>query len=135
MQRQFDEQMAFERSQSTGGGVGGLTDLFGDLTGGTGAGGQQDLLKDVPKGMADLAQKVFVKSDGQFWSDDDLRRDYERTLESAGYGNQRDKRKLELYHTVRPDIFGEGIPAQALGNYGVNRGGGQGSPSLAQLRY
>lgn len=49
-------------------------------------------------------------------SDGAIKSDYNATLKSANYGNVRDKMKLEIYHKLRPDLFGKGIPAAVLAN-------------------
>lgn len=49
-------------------------------------------------------------------SDGAIKSDYNATLKSANYGNVRDKMKIEIYHKLRPDLFGKGIPAAVLAN-------------------
>lgn len=72
----------------------------------------------IPKGLQALYNQVFLRSDGSEWDDRSLVSDYNATLKSARYGNTRDKQKLELYHSARPDLFGGSIPVAALGNGG-----------------
>jgi hypothetical protein len=71
-----------------------------------------------PAALQQLYNQVFIRPDGNKWSDQDLKNDYRATLASARYGNSRDKLKVELYHKTRPDLFGSNIPAAALGNGG-----------------
>lgn len=109
--RQFNES---QRAAAGGGGsLGAGAYLGGGAPGGGGGGGVS-----IPPGMQQLYNQVFVKQGGGMWDDQSLVRDYNATLKSANYGNARDKRKLELYHSVRPDLFGTAVPASALGNGG-----------------
>lgn len=50
-------------------------------------------------------------------NDAQLRSDYAATAKSAGFGNARDKTKLEFYAALRPDLFGA-VSANALANGG-----------------
>jgi hypothetical protein len=75
-----------------------------------------DPLAGVPKALRSMANKVFLRGNGKRWSDQDLKNDYAPTLKSAGFGNVNDKKKIELYHIVRPDLFGGSVPIQTLGN-------------------
>lgn len=48
-------------------------------------------------------------------SDGAIKSDYNATLKSAGYGNVRDQQKIQIYHKLRPDLFGgSAVPAQAV---------------------
>lgn len=47
-------------------------------------------------------------------SDGAIKSDYNATLKSAGYGNVRDQQKIQIYHKLRPDLFGNGVPAKAV---------------------
>ena len=75
----------------------------------------------IAPGLQNLFNQVFIRQDGTKWGDNELKSDYARTAISAGYGNLRDKQKLQLYHSVRPDLFGNGINANSLGNGGKLR--------------
>ena len=104
--RQFDEQQrasaraaAAAASPSFGGG--------GGAAGGAGAG----VTKTDPVQQAaynDVASRM-----GQ--SDGAIKSDYQATLKSAGYGNKKDQQKIQIYHKLRPDLFGgSAVPAQAV---------------------
>jgi hypothetical protein len=96
-QRQFNEsQRAAARASAGGSG-------FSPTMGAAPSASNQPT---VPKGLQTLYNQVFINPKGGSWSDQDLARDYQQTRISAGYGNKRDKQKLELYHSVRPDLFG-----------------------------
>lgn len=103
--RQFDEQQrasaraaAAAASPSFGGGKGGAAASTG-------------VTKTDPVQQAaynDVASRM-----GQ--SDGAIKSDYNATLKSAGYGNARDMAKIQIYHKLRPDLFGgSAVPAQAV---------------------
>ena len=52
-----------------------------------------------------LWRQMTMKPGGGLYSDQELVNDFQRTYISAQYGNQRDKQKLDLYYSVRPDLF------------------------------
>ena len=104
--RQFDLQQkaaaqarAAAASPSFGGG--------GAKAGATGAAAATDPVQQ--SAYNDVASRM-----GQ--SDGAIKSDYNATLKSANYGNVRDKMKIEIYHKLRPDLFGKGIPAAVLAN-------------------
>lgn len=66
---------------------------------------QQDAFNDV-------ATRVAKMSPAQ------IKADYAATAKSAGFGNIRDKYKLEFYAHMAPQIFGGKVSANALGNGG-----------------
>lgn len=114
--RQFDAQLAAQRdaaarASSGGGGGGGGGYSFGGGGGSVAGASTRAAGPAVPQGLQTLYNQVFVKPGGGFWSDADLRSDYNATRKSAGYGNAADKQKLLLYHSVRPDLFGSSVPA------------------------
>ena len=103
--RQFDEQQkasaraaAAAASPSFGGGKGGAAASTG-------------VTKTDPVQQAaynDVASRM-----GQ--SDGAIKSDYAATLKSAGYGNVKDQQKIQIYHKLRPDLFGgSAVPAQAV---------------------
>lgn len=69
---------------------------------------QQDAYNDVKTRIAHMTP-AQIKSD------------YAATSKSAGYGNVRDKYKLEFYAQLRPDLFGGAVSVNALGNGGQLR--------------
>lgn len=111
--RRFNEEQRLAQAGSGSLGAGAYLGNGSGAAGGAAGGGVS-----VPAGMQQLYNQVFVKPNGGTWSDRDLVSDYNTTLKSAGFGNQRDKQKLELYHSVRPDLFGSAIPGQAFANGG-----------------
>lgn len=72
-----------------------------------------------------LYNQMFIKSDGSAWDDNALASDYNATLASARRGNARDIRKIEMYHAMKPGLFG----AKPAGLY-VNRTAAPGATSL-----
>lgn len=110
--RQFNENLALQKAAearaskaSSGGGLYGL-------------GGALNSTPQAPKPATDpmqqtayndVATRVSNQDDGQ------LRSDYAATAKSAGYGNLKDKYKLEVYVRLRPDLFGK-VSANAIGN-------------------
>lgn len=118
-QRQFNEQMALKRAAEARAAREAAANNGFNLTGNNGNANvetPQGGSVKIPAGLQQLYNQVFVKKDGSAWSDRDLVNDYNATLKSARYGNSRDKQKLELYHAVKPDIFGTRVPISALGN-------------------
>lgn len=134
--RQFDEQLRLQREQEAarqresaaalkastsaanyfaGGSVG------GQVAGGASTSKTPYVAKtgSPPAALQQLYNQVFIKSDGSKWDDNSLRNDYKATLQSARYGNPRDKMKVELYHKARPDLFGTSIPGAAYGQMGT----------------
>ena len=65
-----------------------------------------------------LFNQMFINPKGGQWDDRALVSDYNATLKSARYGNTRDKQKLAMYHSVRPDLFGREVPISAISNGG-----------------
>ena len=114
-QRQFNEQLAEQRRQAAAASAN-VGQYFGGSTSPSAGGGV-----NIPAGMQQLYNQVFVKPSGGAWDDKALVSDYNATLKSAQYGNQRDKQKLELYHSVRPDLFGAAVPGAAFANGGSLR--------------
>lgn len=115
-QRQFDKSYELQKKSASGGG-GGYSYTVPSSGGGSSKKKKTSGPK-VPKELQALYNQVFVKPSGGQWSDKALVSDYNATLKSAKYGNARDKQKILLYHSVRPDLFGKGVPAYALGNGG-----------------
>lgn len=66
----------------------------------------------VPPELQALSNRMFNKPGGGQYSDDDLARDYERTMDGARRGNQNDIQKLQIYHTSprSRDLFGADMP-------------------------
>jgi hypothetical protein len=129
--RQFDTTLAFQKEQeanrlreaaraaaSSGGGMpsfgGGMTMGGAKLPAGKAA-------SPVAPELQGLFNQMFMQGNGQKWDDKALKNDYAATLRSANYGNPRDKQKIMLYHSVRPDLFGSSVSASALGNGGQLR--------------
>lgn len=121
--RQFNAQLQAQRdaearaaaaSRSSGGG--GYSYSGGGATAATKKAAAPQV--QVPPQLQQLFNQVFIKGNGTRWDDRSLVSDYNATLQSAKYGNTRDKQKLQLYHSVRPDLFGSSVPAAVLGNGG-----------------
>lgn len=89
----------------------------------TGAGGQQaggaakSNIKVNPRDQ-ELFNRMFLKPGGGAWDSNSLISDYNATLRSAQYGNMADKKKIEMYHAARPDLFGSSVPAATFRNGG-----------------
>lgn len=126
-ERQFQQQMQMERERlaaqraaSSGRGGGAAAYLGAGLGAylGGGGGGKKPASRSpkVPASLQKLYNQVFVKGDGSMWSDRDLVSDYNATAISARYGNARDRQKIELYHSARPDLFGSSVPAFVMQN-------------------
>lgn len=66
----------------------------------------------VPPELQALSNRMFNKPGGGQYSDADLARDYERTMDGARRGNQNDIQKLQIYHTSPRsiDLFGADMP-------------------------
>lgn len=117
-QRQFNlnyklsQQAAADASRSASGG--GFSPTLGATTGGGGKKAPSGA--KVPAGMQALYNQVFVNPKGGAWDDRSLVSDYNATYKSAGYGNARDKQKLQLYHLIRPDLFGGSVPGRTVSN-------------------
>jgi hypothetical protein len=122
MDFQREQQAAAERAAaaarqaSAGAGVGG----FGLGSGGGGAAPQPQQAK--PK-TDPLQQDAYndVKTRIAHMTPAQIKSDYAATAKSAGFGNVRDKYKLEFYSQLRPDLFGGGVSANALANGGQLR--------------
>lgn len=102
--RQFDEQAkASARAAAAA-----ASPSFGGKGGAAGGAG---VTKTDPVQQAaynDVASRM-----GQ--SDGAIKSDYQATLKSAGYGNAKDMQKIQIYHKLRPDLFGgSAVPAQAV---------------------
>lgn len=54
----------------------------------------------------DVKSRVFGTDKSPAQTDAQLKTDYNATSYSAGYGNAKDKLKLQYYKTYRPDLFG-----------------------------
>lgn len=61
-----------------------------------------------------LWTRMTMKPTGGLYTDDQLKSDFQQTYISAQYGNAQDKQKLQMYYSMRPDIFNaeaaKGIP-------------------------
>lgn len=112
--RQFDASMAFQREQAAA--AQRAASAYAPSYGGSAtkpAGPaapktdpiQQDAYNDV-------ATRVAKMTPAQ------IKADYNATAKSAGFGNVRDKYKLEFYARLAPQIFGGKVSANALGNGG-----------------
>ena len=114
--RQFDEQKRQfnERQKSDARGV--FPNLGGNNSKAAAAAAQATNNTKVPDGLQALYNQVFLKKNGSSWGDRELVSDYNSTRKGAGNGNLRDRQKLELYHSVRPDLFGSTMPASVLAN-------------------
>lgn len=127
-------------SGSSGGGGGGFSfnDPSSYTTNAPGASAPQQTVSAADQ---NLFNRMFLKSDGQRWGDNDLRNDYNATLKSAKYGNANDLRKIEMYHAARPDLFGvqspipTGATRLSTGSSGgrTTLPGVKGSPSLSLI--
>lgn len=88
-----------------------------------GAGGQQAAgapksnIKVNPRDQ-ELFNRMFLKPGGGAWDANSLISDYNATLRSAQFGNMADKKKIEMYHAARPDLFGSNVPAATFRNGG-----------------
>lgn len=114
--RQYEDQLEASKRAAAARGGGGGFNLAGAMNSGGLTKGGATAGPNIPKGLQTLYNQVFVKGDGGMWGDRDLVNDYNSTFKSAQYGNTRDKQKLELYHSVRPDLFGAGMPSRTLSN-------------------
>ena len=113
--RQFNEQQKAAARAASGSG----SPSFGGVSASTAATGSTAATKTDPVMQAaynDVASRMS-QSDGA------IKSDYNATLKSANRGNKKDKMKLEVYHTLRPDLFGgKGVvSAGALANGGQLR--------------
>lgn len=114
-QREFDRQLAAQQAaeaanRAASAGVGGASPSFGYSGGGGGT--NTPAGPNVPAGLQQLYNQVYLKPGGGTWSDQELINDYNATYKSAMYGNVRDQQKLQLYHSVSPGLFGGSIPTQ-----------------------
>lgn len=116
-QRQFAaRQAALDRdAQRRASAAGTISPTLGGFSSG-GGGSQTQKGQKISPELQSLFNQVFVRPDGSKWDDNSLVSDYQRTKVSAGYGNQRDKQKLQLYHMARPDLFGGSQPFSTLSN-------------------
>lgn len=61
-----------------------------------------------------LWTRMTMKPTGGLYTDDQLKSDFQQTYISAQYGNAQDQQKLQMYYSMRPDIFNaeaaKGIP-------------------------
>ena len=85
---------------------------FGGGGGGNPAAPAAPATSAVPPELQALSNRMFNKPGGGQYSDDDLARDYERTMDGARRGNQNDIQKLQIYHTSprSRDLFGADMP-------------------------
>ena len=60
-----------------------------------------------------LYNQMFVNPKGGQWGNQELVNDYNATLTSARYGNVADQKKIQFYHSFRPDLFGGNLPSFA----------------------
>jgi hypothetical protein len=102
--RQFDEQ---QKAAARAAAAARATPSFGggSSAAGGGSGAQTDPVQQAA--YNDVASRM-----GQ--SDAAIKSDYNATLKSAGYGNVKDQQKIQIYHKLRPDLFGKGVPAKAV---------------------
>jgi hypothetical protein len=108
--RQFDEQLrASERASARAAAAAATPSFGGGKSGGAGASGDFGATDPVQQAAYnDVASRM-----GQ--SDAAIKSDYNATLKSAGYGNAKDKIKIQIYHKLRPDLFGgSAVPARAV---------------------
>lgn len=123
-QQRFDqyeaEQRQLEAQRRAAAAASGANNSWMSALGGGGGGLTEGAPSQVsvPKGLQALYNQVFLRSDGGEWDDRSLVSDYNSTLKSARYGNTRDKQKIQLYHSARPDLFGANIPVTAIDNGG-----------------
>lgn len=100
--RQFNEQMAAqERAAAASRASGGSgTGMFTPSTSNIQAPASQAPKAPTIQDQAYLSVQQFLQG-----SDDQIRSDYNATLQSANYGNELDKLKVQLYQQSRPDLF------------------------------
>lgn len=111
-QRRFNEELAMKRQEAA---ASARTAASPTVGGGgqsqTNAAAVNPVQQDA---YNDVRNRISSMSAAQ------VKADYNATAKSAGYGNQRDKFKLEFYAQLRPDLF-RGVSANALGNGGQLR--------------
>ena len=108
--RQFDLNRKDAERQSLRAAAAAATPSFGSSGGG------------MPKAKAtDPVQQAAYNDVASRMSQSDkaIKSDYRATLKSANYGNVKDKMKIELYHKLRPDLFGRAVSAAVLANGGA----------------
>lgn len=108
---QAEAAAARARAASGGGGGGGFN--LGGFGGGFGGNvtGNAPATSNIPIEDQRLYNNMFYKSDGGQWDENALLSDYNATLKSARYGNERDRKKIAFYHMERPDLFGPSVPS------------------------
>lgn len=104
--RQFDAQLAETRSARAAAAAAASPSFGGGGGAKPGAGGGS-VNPTMQAAYNDVASRMS-QSDGA------IKSDYNATVKSARYGNAKDKYKVELYHKLRPDLFGGGVPANAV---------------------
>lgn len=108
LQKQQVEDSRRAAAASAGYGIGGGSSSSGGISSPSSTDAiQQDAYNDVRTRASSL-------------SDSELKSDYQATARSAGFGNTRDKYKMEFYAALRPDLFGT-ASINVLGNGGQLR--------------
>jgi len=113
-QRQFDMQLAADRetaalNRATSAASNAPFQLGGGVT--TSPAGRVKSAVNVNPADQQLYNQMFIKPGGGAWDNNALVSDYNATLRSAQYGNAADQRKIQFYHSVRPDLFGTSLPS------------------------
>ena len=102
-------EAARARAAASSGGGGSTGFNFADPYGTGQDGGQGPTISAADQ---QLYNQMFVRGDGQgYWDTNSLVSDYNATLDSARRGNAADQRKIQFYHTYKPEIFGSQYPS------------------------
>lgn len=115
--RQFNEQMAEQKRQFDAQQKAAAAARAAAASPSFGAGGKAGAAATPAAATDPVQQSAYndvASRMGQ--SDGAIKSDYNATLKSANYGNVRDKMKIEIYHKLRPDLFGNAMPAAVLAN-------------------
>lgn len=104
--RQFDEA---QKASARAAAAAASPSFGGGKSGGAGASGSFGATDPVQQAAYNDVAGRMGQSDGA------IKSDYNATLKSAGYGNARDMAKIQIYHKLRPDLFGgSAVPAKAV---------------------
>jgi hypothetical protein len=113
--RQFDASMAFQREQaaSAAKAASAFNPSYGAAAKPAAAAPKTDPIQQ--DAYNDVATRLSQMSPAQ------IKSDYAATAKSAGFGNVRDKYKLEFYARLAPQIFNGQVSINAFGNGGQVR--------------
>lgn len=103
--RQFNENLALDKQKASDAARTALATIAAQNKPAASGGEPTDPLAQIA--YNDVRTRVSSQDDNA------LKSDYNATAYSAGYGNAKDKLKLEYYKQLRPDLFGNySVPAQ-----------------------